>query len=248
MAGGNLVGAAWGGDIVGWLAFTEPDCADKCTVSAAILNQPPVVTNVNISRDPDAWCAETPSYRVTWDYSDVDSDLQYSADVRITKTSDDSVIAESSLSPTSDHFTQLNDPLTLIGPGTDFSVWVKATDNIGGFSNWVKSDNSTTTPANYYPLAGFNWTPKDTFATGTVATFTDTTNLRGDTFGSRSWNFAVGEPATASSLSTQIIVKTVPLGVSLTEMDSAGNSCIANTTINANGSAAGIKRRIFRER
>ncbi|MFA6407626.1 MAG: hypothetical protein WCV80_02900 [Candidatus Paceibacterota bacterium] len=94
----RFYGEAWGNNIAGWIAFTDPvnpangavaecggvDALSKCQVSAYIINRPPVVDNVKIeeptvqqiepwsNRSGRAWCAEEPWYRVRFDYTDLD--------------------------------------------------------------------------------------------------------------------------------------------------------------------------------
>ena len=159
----NFVGSAWGGDIVGWLAFTRPECVigtvNECTVSAAILNQPPVVSNVQIIGRRMLGAKQILFYRVTWDYSDPDGDPQTSADIKIIKSSDDSTI--DTVSVGSDRFGRLNNPIANIGASTEFFVSVQASDGIarilrlGRFCQPRDNDNS----ARYYPFVDFTWTP-----------------------------------------------------------------------------------------
>ena len=246
----NFVGSAWGGDIVGWLAFTRPECVigtvNECTVSAAILNQPPVVSNVQISREADAWCQANPFYRVTWDYSDPDGDPQTSADIKIIKSSDNSTI--DTVSVGSDWFGRLSNPIANIGASTEFFVSVQATDNVAGPSGWEDSANpaTMTTPAHYYPLVDFTWTPAK-FAKESVVTFTNTTDYRSNLPGSILWEFLDAEPKNPSVTPTKETIKKMPLDVSLTVTDSDGNSCVAEKTISADSTPL-LKRRIFRER
>ena len=254
-AAGNLVGTAWGGNIVGWLGFTlpgkptdnPPGCDGKCTVSAKLLDQPPVVTNVQITRDPNAWCAEVPSYNITWTYTDPDSDPQQAFDIKVVRP-DNSVVTSTAGIVTDYPGATINDPLSAIGSSITFSVQVRATDGIAGYSPWAASVNSTTTPINYYPLVNFSWTPTSTFVTGTVARFVDTTNPRGDTIQSRLWTFNDAVPNSTTTSPAQTIVSKVPLDVTLTETDPAGNSCSLENAINGTGSETGTRRRIFRER
>ncbi|MEK7651455.1 MAG: fibronectin type III domain-containing protein [Patescibacteria group bacterium] len=246
----NFVGSAWGGDIVGWLAFTKPECtvskASNCTVSAVILNQPPVVSNVQIIREADAWCQANPFYRVTWDYSDPDGNPQTSADIKIIKSSDNLTI--DTVSVGSDRFGRLNNPIANIGASTEFFVSVQASDGIAGFSDWEDSANpaTMTTPARYYPLVDFTWTPLK-FAKESVVTFTNTTDYRSSTPGSIFWEFLDAEPKNPSVTPTKETVKKMPLDVSLTVTDSDGNSCVAEKTISADSTPL-LRRRIFRER
>jgi hypothetical protein len=249
----NFVGTAWGGDIVGWISFTKDECGidagghNMCKVTGTPLNQPSIVSNVRLELDSNALCAETPAYRVAWDYSDPENDFQNWADVKIIKTSDGST-ATSTQIRTSDNFTQFSGPIAVLGASEGFSVSVRTQENSGKWSEWADS-NSTTTPAYYYPIVNFTHSPTSSVSMGRILTFTDTSVSRGGgAITERLWEFNDAVPQTTSTSPTRVIVRKVPLGVNLTATNSSGDSCTLESSIDAAGSAAGAKRRIFRER
>jgi len=248
---GLLTGQAWGGNIVGWLAFTKPECvvngANICTVSTIVLNQPPVVSNVQVKINQDSWCTADPYYSIIWDYSDPENDAQTSAEIKIVKSSDGST-ADTALIE-SDHFTSFHDPLAVVGSNTGFSVSVRASDGKGGFSEWANSE-TTTTPNHYYPIVNFDWMPVDSVSVGSKLTFTDKTIARSDPILGILWEFLSGGATPDSSTdspSTEATVNKLPLEANLTVTDTAGNKCEAGYIIEKSG-AGTLKRRIFRER
>lgn len=246
----NFVGSAWGGDIVGWLAFTEPECVinnvNECTVSAATLNQPPAVSNVQVNINRDSWCTASPYYSISWNYNDPENNSQTSAEIRVFNKG---LLKMSLTSNTNDHFTTLSNPLTVIEPNSPFYISVRATDGNGGFSQWVDSATMTA-PGHYYPIVDFDWTPKSTISVGSQLTFTDKTNTRSDPVRGIRWEFlpdgAIPNFSTASPSAT-VTVNKLPLDANLIVTDMDGNACQASYTIQKSGNGT-LKRRIFRER
>lgn len=78
-------GLAWGGEVVGWLAFSRPECLGNCTVIADDVVPPPpeLLGNVRVAEGPyiepersgATWCSSDPYYSLYWDYNGV-VDLQ----------------------------------------------------------------------------------------------------------------------------------------------------------------------------
>lgn len=75
----TLVGAAWGGNVLGWLAFSKTECNGLCTVRVEETTPSAVLPVENVLIQEGAfiesglsgpvWCSWTPYYNLYWDYN-----------------------------------------------------------------------------------------------------------------------------------------------------------------------------------
>jgi hypothetical protein len=242
-------GAAWAGDVGGWLVFGSPECLD-CTVRVGRINRLPSVSNVSVEGPVDSWCAASPFYRVRWDYSDPDGDSQQSAEIKFIKVSDDSVAFSDTLSGLEggQDFYTFFDPLADLEVDESHKARVVVSDGIG--DSLPAESGATTTPTHYYPLVSFTTSPDPT-ATGTITTFTDTSSDRsGGTYplAGREWTFENSSPGTSANPQEFVVFNDFPSTVTLDIEDSSGVSCIAEQEVGGGGASGPLKRRIFRER
>jgi len=305
----RFYGEAWGGDIAGWIAFTDPespasslalecgaaDASSKCLVAAQIVNRPPVVDNVKIeeptvgqiepmyNRSGRAWCAEEPRYRVRFDYTDLDgidpsdinsdhlSDVQFSL-VRPDGTGGLTVQEYAAggvqrVGPpkglalsTQEYTGWFKDPLTNGAVrSTDYKATVRARDSEGAWSStstevrdWALSA-ATTTPAYYYPLVGFEWTPAPA-PIGRITDFfsTSSVNRSGDEASSTSWRydwiFPHATPGTANTSTVKVVFSrqaSTTDATTLTITDKNNNTCSAyEYPVEAATSTTQLKRKI----
>jgi hypothetical protein len=259
---GTFSGAAWAGDVGGWIAFGPSECED-CTVRVGRINRPPSVENVSIEAPTDLWCAETPFYRVRWVYSDPDEDPQQSADIEFVKASDGSVATSTTVSGNEggQEFYTLFDPLAVLDTEESYKARVVVSD---GFDDSLPAESAaTTTPTHYWPLVRFNWNPNPT-ATSTITTFCsvtadcsfaieedDTTVNRSDgsfPFLGKEWIFPNGAPGSSSDDNEFVVFTNLPSDVSLRVWDEEAECTLIQEVAPGGTEAGPLKRRIFRER
>lgn len=250
---GKFSGQAWGGNVTGWIGFSDAECdadnniaAPVCTVRVTSFNQSPTVSNVIIEGPPESWCAADPFYRVRWDYSDPESVSQQAFDIQFIELGGGTAAFSESVTGLDggQQLYRLNDPLTELAALTTYKTRVRASDG-NSSSTWSESA-ATTTPTYYYPLVDFGWTPMPT-TTGTVTTFMSSSTDRGGGISSYDWQFQFGSPSQSANPAPQTVFSRLPADASLTVTDSGNNSCIGTRTVSGTGSGS-LKRRIFRER
>jgi hypothetical protein len=285
-------GAAWAEDVGGWIVFGptavgQQTYCSNCTVT--VLNQAPSVSNVGISVGPrldsffdnsgngyvgdGLWCAATPHYSISWEYSDADQNPQKGAKIKFSRGSNDSnpVILDYDTSSSTNYLVNQNyvfgNPLGYadgvygssspsLQPNKSYDVQVQVFDGLA-WSDW-SSPITTTTPSYYWPLVDFWWDPSP-ISVGGFARFngidgaTSTTNRSPN--GSApldewQWDFhGLATPNNPSGPTSTVIFSQLPQNASssLTVSDGSGKTCTLTRTISGSGTTP-LKRRIFRER
>ncbi|MDI6734441.1 MAG: hypothetical protein QMD50_03080 [Patescibacteria group bacterium] len=269
-------GTVWGGDQVGWIAFsnTNPKCNTRgsqtgsCNVEVDLITpapQPGAVANVSVTAGPGGWlwCDANPFYRVAWDYNPGTSGaLQRGYEIELRNSLDNTLIYSTSTLFDSASSILLDKPLeklTPLGeslPRTFYaSVRVMNTNSI--WSQFANSPNITT-PDHYPPLVDFT----ETRLASSDYSFTDTSINRSlplssfypTSLWSRNWTFENANPSTATTESVSLVqflsLTDADAEVVLTIDDTGAITCgfAKNVPINASTRTDTLIRRIYRER
>jgi hypothetical protein len=257
---GNFSGSAWGGDIVGWIGFGNPPCATgKCTVRSSSVDKAPAASNVSVQLPPDSWCADTPIYRVIWNYNDPDNDRQAASQVQFINAGNPADVIVLPQQNTNDTTYPYNDPLGFntkgsynqagfLKTGATYQVQVRVSDGVL-WSPWVTAATNVTTPGYYFPLVNFTFNPNPPI-TGFPEQFTDATTNRSQGAAPVSawgWQFTNAFPVSSNQQNPSAIFNFMPSDVTLGVTDSANHSCQLTETIGTAGSTPILKRKIIQE-
>lgn len=231
----NIEGVAWNPKL-GWIAFTKDECGsdglnNKCLVTVTTSNTPPTVVEVlieeptlgelrELNREGDFWCAEIPTYKVSWKYSDADNDAQGPTEI-IIKKPDGTVVetinrtaGEVVLREDGRHqiiTTELGNPLLhpKLGLSASLQATVQATDARGLASEVSAPSPIVTTANSEYPLLGVDQDPVLAQINIPVKYTANVLRINGSP-NSYAWEFQGGTPA-ISDQKKQTVLFTSPV-------------------------------------
>jgi hypothetical protein len=221
-ADNNIEGVVWNPKL-GWIAFTKSECGSdglnsKCLVTVNTSNTPPTVVDVlveeptlgelrELNREGDFWCAEIPTYKVSWKYSDADGDAQDST-IIVIKKPDGTVVetinrraGEVVLRADGRHqiiTSELGNPLLRpeLGLSASLQATVQATDARGLASVVSEPSPIVTTANSEYPLLGIDQDPVLAQINIPVKYTANVLRITGSP-NSYTWEFQGGTPATS---------------------------------------------------
>ena len=228
----EITGEIWHPEL-GWIAFTNDNCGEetginKCLVTAETLNTPPVVSNVlieeptlgelgDLNREGDFWCAEVPTYKVSWQYFDEDGDAQSSVKIVLNNATKEVITINrnsGAILPLAGGryqiiTTELGDPLLHpdLGPNTEFSATVEATDARGLVSEGPATSPSVTTTDSAYPLLDVVQDPVPAKINLSIKYTAEAERVNGTP--NYTWEFKNGFPATSSKTTETVIFDAV---------------------------------------
>ncbi len=260
----RFVGSAWGGDLVGWIQFTDP--LHNTSNEVGVTNNPPEVSNV-VLQDPseinptESWCSADPRYRVSWTYTDPDQDPQGGAQVVLENTDNGDQINSFPVTG-SVSVLDITNPLIAIGRNTAFRARVRVQDSAGAwstantdFGTWSAS-NATTTIDHYPPLFEATSTPESVpITSNTFVNFNTlvTSRMPSAPIKKYIWTFERGNPETASTASAHVRFSTFGdtnegNKVTLTIADSYQLACRDSLLVTGKTTKRLEKRQVFLER
>lgn len=240
----KIVGAAWGGDIVGWVAFGSDKCP-LCNVTVdSLKGNVPSATNVMIDNE---LCDASPYYRVRWQFQDLDpTDTQQAANVQFVKVSNGQVDFADSVG--TDQTYALTDPLTKLSKNETYRVRVQVSDGTN-WSAWGESSNANV--ANHYPpLVDFSWSPPADEGSLILFSSAGTQDRTGGVFpiDSYNWTFTKASPTQTPDPNPAVTFSELPAEATLTVTDTSGVSCTAQKDVEKGTENAPLKRKIYREK
>ncbi|MDI6821153.1 MAG: hypothetical protein QMD65_03185 [Patescibacteria group bacterium] len=211
-------GEIWGGDQIGWIAFSKTgegndSCTSRdiegltdCAVLADSISEVPRVTEVAVKAGPpvELWCDMNPYYRVSWNYNPGSSGSpQESYLVEFKDASIHTVVTSTTANDTATSFLLYKPLEALISDGgslpRNFYAAVRIKNTLGVWSSSTNS-LSTTTPTHYPPLVNFSYAST---TTNGVFNFADKSLDRSSGLYPKpwvwGWYFEKGVPMTANT-------------------------------------------------
>jgi hypothetical protein len=234
----EVVGEIWNPEL-GWIAFTNTACGvdtekeiSRCLVTVDTVNTPPVISDVRIEpatlgelidsdREGSMWCAEQPTYKITWHYFDADGDHQASSTINLLNPDN----GNSKIIPTINRLSPIAKvvstdpdsnarykilatefkPLVDLGFNKNLFAQVQSEDGRGLLSAINSNSNSlgTTTPASDYPLISVNHDPNEMKVNEPVKFSSNITRISPPF--SYEWTFASGTPKTSDKSGLTVV-------------------------------------------
>lgn len=234
---GKVGGQAWGGNVVGWVDFSG--------VSGA-----PVVSNVtfkegamiNPARTGGTWCDDDPYYAINWIYANSGGTTQKQVKVTVYNASSGAPYVMTTGTSYSRY--NLFDPISVVGPKKSFYVGVSAYDG----NTWSAESLSapTTTPARYYPLTYFSWSPTPAKTAWPISfTGTSTLDRSGGVAPLSTWSWLWNFPHATSTDSTRPIDTTKPTATVIFDPATASSTDVVTLTVTDAGHACSLSQQVL---